>query len=575
MFASVAITDDGHLAVLAAGRLTLYALASGRAVGTCEVEGGDAVVAIRGHLLVHGGDVAGSALTLLATPGLTVAARLEGPSPTRLVTGAGRVAVVERGDEALIASGAGGAITLASLRPPTLFDLAFGLEGDELLTFGPRGAEVWDVARRQPLRRLALDLPDATVACGVTARSSALWIATDAPALTTLRLSDGRAVELALDAPPRRVRSDARLAWLTAELDGVTVAIDVSRGVVAPLPADLGPVVAVAPIGERATACAVALDGGGLRIVRLGEGGASEVVAPREVVAAPPAPIAPVAPVAPVAPAAPAPAPNARRSVQEQLAALGLAPAAVAPPAPPVAAVAPRAGMRWRDELLAWTRAPAGPPPSLAGSPLAALHQRLGHVPATWPMLCALYGAWLEGDEGGIASARLAELAAPAEERWDAALGGELAAGGVATWRRGRARLAPAYGDFLDGRGPQAIERVGAAPPIAVVAPPRGRYTIVVDGRLAATVRALAAQLGELGFYAPRPGAPIALARARVEAWLRGWALATTAPLTGVAAQPGECLIWLASPAHATSSGAPPPWPGATAGSVTTAGTGI
>lgn len=561
MFACVATTDDGRLAVLTAGRLTLYDLATGSAVVAVDVDG-DRVVAIHGHLLVHGGDAARSALTLLATPGLSVAARLEVSAPTRLVTGAGRVAVVERGDEALIASGAGGAITLASLRPPALFDLAFGLEGDELLTFGPRGTEVWDVARRQPHRRLALELPDATVACGVTARSAALWIATDAPALTTLRLSDGRAVELALDAPPRRVRSDPRVAWLTAEVGSVTVAIDVSRGVVAPLPADLGPVVAVAPIGERSTACAVALDGGALRIVRLGESGAAEVVARREVAAVPPAAIAPAA----IAPATPA-----RRSVHEQLAALGLAPAAVAPQA---AAVATRSHRGWRDELLAWTRAPVGPPPALGGSPLAELHRRLGHAPATWPMICALYGAWLEGDDAGIASARLADLAAPAEERWDAALGGVLAAGGVAIWRRGRARLAPAYGDYLDGRGPRAIERVGAAAPVAV-APPGGRYTLAVDGGLAGAVRALAAQLGELGFYAPRPGAPPALARARVEAWLRGWALATTAPLAGVATQPGECLIWLAAPAHATSPNAPPPWPHATAGSVTSAGRGI
>ena len=83
MFASVATTDDGRLAVLTAGRLTLYDLATASALGAVDVDG-DRVVAIHGHLLVHGGDAARSALTLLATPGLRVVARLEVPAPSML-----------------------------------------------------------------------------------------------------------------------------------------------------------------------------------------------------------------------------------------------------------------------------------------------------------------------------------------------------------------------------------------------------------------------------------------------------------------------------------------------------------
>ncbi|MBK9030115.1 MAG: hypothetical protein IPL61_02050 [Myxococcales bacterium] len=288
--------------------------------------------------------------------------------------------------------------------------------------------------------------------------------------------------------------------------------------------------------------------------------------------AAPSAPPALDAPPAGLSSAGPA-APSAPAALGPSLAAPPTAGPAAPPPArtiapggptrssPILAAAAPTGPGAWRDELLRWVRAPGQPCPALASSPLRDVLARVPTGPATWPIACALYAAWLEGDsERGRASAQLAALAAPADDRWTEALGGALAASGLAWWDHGRAHLATAVGDFLDDRPPQLIEVVGRAGP-ARRPPPTGCFRHPIATTVRDQVVALADQLGAVGFYHPLPSARLALRRARLEAWLHRLPLITTVPTFGISVRADECLVWLAPDDAQDHPAAPPPWP--------------
>ncbi|MBL8625258.1 MAG: hypothetical protein JNK64_28365, partial [Myxococcales bacterium] len=133
-------TADGHVAVVADGRLALYELEHGTRVAAVEVVG-DRVVACGGYLLVHAHDNLASLLTLFSTPDLTAVACVELAAPTRLLAATGGYALVDRGDQAFIAQVSGGNLAVVPLRPPATFEHAYGLDGGAFLTFGRRGAE--------------------------------------------------------------------------------------------------------------------------------------------------------------------------------------------------------------------------------------------------------------------------------------------------------------------------------------------------------------------------------------------------------------------------------------------------
>jgi len=379
-------TADGHVAVLSDGRLALYELERGQRVAQVEVVG-DRVVPCGGYLLVHAHDNLASLLTLFSTPDLTAVACVELAAPTRLLAATGSYALVDRGDQAFIAQVSGGNLAVVPLRPPATFEHAYGLDGGAFLTFGRRGAETWDAGQRTPTARLALALPDDTKESGVTLRSSSLWIATGQAALVTMRLSDGRASLLRLDAAPRRIHSHAAVGWVAAQIGADDVAINLAMRVLEPLDRRRGPVIGVAPVRDR-EACALVLwlDGDRVHSQLLG-GEAARAWSPAVATtiddpartAAPPPPAEPSPPPAPP-PSEPTAAPRAQ-TVSERLAArLGRAPGASAPHAAPPAPVAAPAPIAVPAPVAVPAPAP-GSLPAPAPAPIA--------VPAPAPVAVA------------------------------------------------------------------------------------------------------------------------------------------------------------------------------------------
>ncbi|MBK9030113.1 MAG: hypothetical protein IPL61_02040 [Myxococcales bacterium] len=607
-------TSDGHVAVVADGRLTLYALDGGAPVASTEVVG-DAIVLCGNHLLVHAHDNLASLLTLVSMPDLTAISCVELAAPTRLLGANASFALVDRGDQAFVVQATGGNLAVVPLRPPAAFDAAFGLDGDQFLTFGRRGTETWDAAERRPQARIGLALPSDVRQFGVAMRASALWMSSAGPGLSVARLSDGRVTSLRLDAPAKDVRGHRMLSWLVAQIGADQVAINLALRVIEPLD-HLGRVLTLAPVRDRdGSAYAVVLDGDRLITHLLGGDGGRAWATPPPPGAAPAGPSPRAEPSLPASLAAEAPreAPRvqtvsdrlaARRAPTPARAAAEGPPAPLVAPAPPTTTALPptttaltptptltaptpvparRAALRpagapappmtsgpaatdddWRDTLLGWARAPSGPMPALRGTPLALLHERVDG-PATWPILCTLYAAWLDGaSDRGIAIAELAARAAPADDRWREALGvGALDRDGLVVWDRGRAQLAAAVGEFLDGRPPRAIEVItGGAPR------PPGPGLLRLDVEVGRTPRMtaldLADQIGVLAWCEPEStparAARAALERGRLEAWLRGFPLATSVDVSAVSLRAGECLVWLAAPGAADHPGAPPRW---------------
>lgn len=265
----VASPDGAHLAVLREHRLSLFALDTGRRVGVAEVTGTE--VAFAGaHIIVHARDARASLITVLSLPALAITSSHELTAPTRLMAAASSYALLDRGDQALMIH-CGRAAAVTPLRPPAAFTHAVGLDGPQFVTFGTRGAELWDAASRRPEARLRLELPADTLAVGLTNRHALLWAATSQPCLHLARISDGRVSTLWLDATPTNVRSHPVAAWVVADVGGRALAINLAIGDVVPLEAGRSAIVAVAPRRDRDTgAVVVFLDGDALELRLLG-----------------------------------------------------------------------------------------------------------------------------------------------------------------------------------------------------------------------------------------------------------------------------------------------------------------
>ncbi|HVV88701.1 MAG TPA: hypothetical protein VHE35_36905, partial [Kofleriaceae bacterium] len=265
----VASPDGAHLAVLREHRLSLFALDNGRRVGVAEVTGSELAFA-GNHLVVHAHGANASMITVLALPTLTVTSSHELGGPTRLMAAASSYALLDRGDQALMIH-CGRTAAVTPLQPPAAFTHAVGLEGPQFVTFGKRGAELWDAASRRPEARLRLELPAETVAIGMTSRHAVIWAANHQPCLHLLRISDGRQSTLWLDATPRNVRSHPVAAWVVADVGGRALAINLAIGDVVPIDAGRSAIVAVAPRRDReAGAVVVFLDGDALELRLLG-----------------------------------------------------------------------------------------------------------------------------------------------------------------------------------------------------------------------------------------------------------------------------------------------------------------
>ncbi len=265
----VASPDGAHLAVLRDHRLSLFALDTGRRVAVAEVVGTE--LAFAGpHVVVHGRDAHTSVVTVLSMPGLAVTSSHELTAPTRLMAATLGYVLLDRGDQAMmIQCGRPAAVT--PLRPPAAFAHAVGLEAPQFITFGGRGAELWDAASRRPEARLRLELPPDTVEVGLTNRHAMLWAATSQPCLHLARISDGRVSTLWLDATPRNLRSHPVAAWVVADVGGRAMALNLAIGDIVPLDVSSGPIVAVAPRRDRDTgAVVVMLEGDALELRLLG-----------------------------------------------------------------------------------------------------------------------------------------------------------------------------------------------------------------------------------------------------------------------------------------------------------------
>ncbi|MEZ4401686.1 MAG: hypothetical protein R3B06_16790 [Kofleriaceae bacterium] len=525
-------TDGIHAAVLDGGRLTLYVLDGGdlgRPVAAADAVG-DRVAACGAHLLVHAHDALASLVTLYDVPSLTALSALELAAPTRLLATSGAYALVDRGDQAFVISATGGALAAVPLRPPASFTRAVGLDGAQFLTFGARGTERWSATERRPSARLGLVLPDDVDAIGLALRGSSLWMASDQPALHLARLSDGRITTLRLPAPPRNVLGHPGTAWLLAELDGVPHAINTAIRQLETIDPGAGELLGVVPGRDR--------DADARLVVRLGD----RVVATSLTGGG--RPVMPVAdedaPSPPLAPPPPRQEPTTI-GVPPPMA----LPATIRHPArPAIERPPPHPGRAatWRDELLVWARTAAGvagPVPPLADSALATLADRAALSMAAWPVVAALYAAWLDGDAGaGTPSAHLAAMAG--SDAWTEAVGaGVVAQLGLATWHRGRASLADAVGEFLDGQPARALALFGDAP--RPVPPGIHRLPRTTVEPMAAVVERAVAAAGQVATVIGD-----ARAQAGLEAWLRGVPLVLDGE-PAVTARPGA-TIYLADP---------------------------
>lgn len=231
----------------------------------------------------------------------------------------------------------------------------------------------------------------------------------------------------------------------------------------------------------------------------------------------------------------------------------------------------------WREALLAWARTtldqrPSAPP--LEKSPLHALRERMRLTPAAGTILYALYAAWLDGrGEQGVSISRLAELAAFAgEDAWAEARGiGHLDALGLVQWQYGRARLAPATGEFLDGRPPAGVELYGSGAGSALpdgvfrVDAERGESARACVQRLTHVLgRQLVYTFGTIALCEPE-GTTVRAVRpqleaGRLEAWLRGLPLASTFDISIATPRPGETLLWIVPAGMPDRPGGPPRW---------------
>jgi hypothetical protein len=194
------------------------------------------------------------------------------PDDPRLLATAGPTALFARADEAFLLVLVDGTLSVGELRPPATFTRAVGVDDDQLVTFGPRGTELWMPSQRRPTARLGLTVPPDITSMGVTLRSSALWMTGPQPMIHTARLSDGRMTTLRLDGFPTRVTGCAGSSYLLAELAGRPVAINLALRQLEPLDPGPGTIIGqavgadrvarvVVRLGDRVVATALGADG--------------------------------------------------------------------------------------------------------------------------------------------------------------------------------------------------------------------------------------------------------------------------------------------------------------------------
>lgn len=582
MISFAACGDGLHVAILDGGRLAIYALDGsglGAPVATAAVAG-ETVLACGAAVLVLDDGPDATQVTAFAVPSLAPLSALELNGRVRWLATAGPTALFARADEAFLVVLGDGTLSTAALRPPSLFTRAVGVDDDQLLTFGDRGTELWTPSQRRPTARLGLALPPDVTGLGVTLRNSALWMASGQPMIQTARISDGRIVTLRLGSVPRHVTGHPGSSYLLAELDGRPVAINLALRQLEPLDPGPGTIIGqtvgadriarvVVRLGDRVVATALGGDGA-LATALVEPAPAATTVGPTApsprpdtaVITTPPRAVTPVgrpatrtevgstgadeatttatAPTSPTATASTSATATVSTSATAPTATAPTSATATAPTSPSaIAAVAPSpvpsvptsmGPSPWRAELVAWLRAGDGAPvPTAVTHALAPTIARAGLAPAAAALVAAGYGSWLLGD--GATGAPIATLASACGDWREACGAGAVAALGLMSWDRGRARLEPALGEFLDEQRPRGVTVIGAGPPGP---PPAGVHEL---------------EPGESAELADRHGA-VALggadvARARLEAWLRGLALVTDARIDVASLRPGEAIYLL------------------------------
>ena len=601
-----ACADGHHVATLEAGRLAVYALDGsglGAPIATASVDG-DEVVACGSALLVLADDVDQARATAYTVPGLAPLSALELPGRPRLLATAGPTALFARADEAFLLVLVDGTLSVGELRPPATFTRAVGVDDDQLVTFGPRGTELWMPSQRRPTARLGLTVPPDITSMGVTLRSSALWMTGPQPMIHTARLSDGRMTTLRLDGVPTRVTGCAGSSYLLAELAGRPVAINLALRQLEPLDPGPGTIIGqavgadrvarvVVRLGDRVVATALGADGA-IATALAEPAPAPAAVGPLPpgprpdtgVIATPPRPgtsaarpavrtvgaeaapaSAPVAsaPVAsasvasaPVATAPVASAPVASASVAS--APVASAPVASAPVASASVASAPVASASSASAPVATPPTPPAPAP--APAPPAPVDSRApwrdqllawargGRPIAPPPTVLAAFAPLAHR---GRLSPSATALVAAAYAAW---LDGD-GAGGVAV-----ARLAALCDDWREACGAGLVAALGLvawdrgrarleAPLGELLDEQRPRGLTIVGGRLHAPPPPGLHELepGESAELAQRFGvvaiAGPDLTRSRLEAWLRGLPLVIDHRVEPAGLRPGEALFLL------------------------------
>jgi hypothetical protein len=163
----------------------------------------------------------------------------------------------------------------------------------------------------------------------------------------------------------------------------------------------------------------------------------------------------------------------------------------------------------WRDPLVAWGKSALGSPgrapapPVERRSELALVVERLQLDLRATTALQLLYASWLLGDaDQGVPAATVAHVLSArdgdAAAAWPEALGqGVLGRSGLARACRGRLRLAPPAGRFLDGAPVVGLQVVGASEGSASGGPVHGTYRVgLPDDRWSEAALRIALQLG-------------------------------------------------------------------------------
>ena len=503
---ALAVGPSGVVAVCAGGRLRLVDARTRDPLAERRL--GEGVVELA---FAEGGGVPrllaferGAHVTLVRSLALP---RLEPSGELELTGSVGPAAVI--GERVLVTSEAGEYPRLMTLAPRALsvdpialrepVQLATATPEDRLLVAARDQVECWDPLLRRAMYRLNLPVSRPRQA-GFAARRRLLWVASQAQ-LEAFRFSDGR-LQLRVELGGRFVAAAGggeSPRVVVAIADGAPLPRDGSAGAVRGSSADAPRLEVLELIAQErrrieaaSTPAAFAVvDGEPAQLVLADAGGALTFL---------PLPTAedPTA-AEPVVTAAEGREARVEGGWRARVGARP-EPKSAAPPPPPSPpfsapirdeeprAPAPAGSPReaWRTQLLGWAEAAerAGAVEGLAGGEASLLREVARRFALEAPAAAALgllYAAWLRGDDGGVPAATLQRLVAGAPTKggavegavsgdedaaWREALGrGALGREQLVRAQRGRLRLRPAVGRFLDGAAPR-IEIVASAAPL-------------------------------------------------------------------------------------------------------------